>query len=266
MSAKQSRYARIIATIFQDKYQEGLTEIDFVRDDIPAVAERLGIKLPKNLGDVIYNMKFRSALPTSITQTESGGLQWAIRPGGRAKYRFVLGPPAIIQPTELLAETRIPDSTPGLISMYAQGDEQALLARLRYNRLIDTFTGITSYSLQNHLRTTVEDMGQVETDEMYVGVDRRGAHYVIPVQAKGGTDNLNVVQVEQDVALCREKFPDLICKPIAAQFMGEDLIALFEFEESEAGVSLVRERHFRLIPPEDMSTDDLAAYRARTED
>ncbi|HLI09294.1 MAG TPA: hypothetical protein VKV40_22220 [Ktedonobacteraceae bacterium] len=63
-----------------------------------------------------------------------------------------------------MAETKIPDSTPGLIAMYALGDEQALLAKLRYNRLIDIFTEVTCYSLQSHLRTTVPSIGQVETN------------------------------------------------------------------------------------------------------
>ena len=52
-------------------------------------------------------------------------------------------------------------------------DEQALLAKIRYNRLIDIFTGITCYSLQNHLRTTVPNIGQVEIDEIYIGIDKR---------------------------------------------------------------------------------------------
>ena len=85
----------------------------------------------------------------------------------------------------MMAETKIPDSTPGIITLYAQGDEQALLAKLRYNRLIDIFIGATCYSLQSHLRTTIPNIGQVETDEIYIGVDRRGSHYVFPVQAKG---------------------------------------------------------------------------------
>jgi hypothetical protein len=64
-------------------------------------------------------------------------------------------------------------------------DEQSLLAKLRYNRLIDIFTGLTCYPLQSHLRTTLRDGSQIETDEIYIGLDKRGAHYVIPVQAKG---------------------------------------------------------------------------------
>lgn len=86
-----------------------------------------------------------------------------------------------------MAETKVPDAPPGVIAMYSLNDEQALLAKLRYNRLVDIFTRVTCYSLQNHLRTAVPKLGQVETDEIYIGVDRRGAHYIFPVQAKGKT-------------------------------------------------------------------------------
>lgn len=170
-----------------------------------------------------------------------------------------------ITPNGLLAETKVPDSTPGVIAKYALSDEQALLAKLRYNRLTDIFTGVTCYSLQNHLRTSVVDMGQVETDEIYIGIDKRGAQYVFPVQAKGGTDILSVVQIAQDVAMCAEKFPALICRPIAAQFMGPDLIALFSFEASENGVVLLAEKHYRLVPHGDVTADDLATYRRQPE-
>jgi len=87
-----------------------------------------------------------------------------------------------------------------------------------------------AYSLQNHLRTTVKGIGQVESDELYVGLDRRGCHYVLPIQAKGGRDRLGAVQIEQDIALCAEKFPALLCRPLAAQFMDDEVIALFELE------------------------------------
>lgn len=46
--------------------------------------------------------------------------------------------------------------------------------------------------------------------------------------------------------------------------MAADLIALFEFEESASGIAIVRERHYRLVPPEAISDADLDAYRTRT--
>ncbi len=261
---KLNRYQKLLEHIFFSKYKDGASEVVFEREELEHAAKELGIKLPKNLGDVIYSFRYRTALPLSIREKAPEGNEWIIRPSGRSRYCFVATTVDQILPREMLSETKVPDATPGIVAMYALGDEQALLAKLRYNRLIDIFTGLTCYSLQNHLRTTVTGKGQVETDEIYVGVDRRGAQYVIPLQAKGGNDKIGIVQIEQDIALCKEKFPSLICRPIAAQFMDENLIALFEFEETADKVGLYKEIHYRLVPPDDMTPQDLEAYRNRS--
>lgn len=258
-----NRYSQIIERIFTARYQQGATEVCFKREDIEHTAAELGIKLPKNLGDLIYSFRYRTLLPDAVQRTAPGDKMWIIRPAGRAKYCFVLVQAQAITPNPMMIETKVPDATPGIVGMYSMNDEQALLAKVRYNRLIDIFTGVTCYSLQNHLRTTVPGMGQVETDEIYVGVDKRGAHYVFPVQAKGGKDRLSIVQIEQDFAVCRVKFPTLIRRPIAAQFMGDNLIALFELEETEEGVKITAERHYRLVPPEEVTSGDLEAYSKR---
>ena len=224
----------------------------------------MGIDLPKNLGDLVYSFRYRTELPPSILARAPAGEAWIIRPAGRSKYRFVLVADVPLTPNPNLAVTKVPDATPGIIAKYAFNDEQAVLARVRYNRLIDIFLGIACYSLQSHLRTAVAGMGQVETDEMYVGVDKRGSHYVIPVQAKGGSDKLSRVQIEQGIALCGEKLPPLICRPVGAQFMKEDLIALFEFEQQAADIRVASEKHYLLVPPDAVTDEDLAAYRRRS--
>ena len=258
-----NRYARIIEKIFLSNYRPGAEKIPFEREDIARVAKKLGITLPKNLGDVIYSFRYRTALPESVRAKAPLGKEWIIRPAGSAKYCFVASTQATILPNKLLAETKVPDSTPGVIAKYALNDEQALLAKLRYNRLIDIFTGIACYSLQNHLRTTVPNLGQVETDELYIGLDKRGVHYVFPVQAKGGNELLSIVQIEQDMALCAAKFTLLICRAIGAQFMEDDLIALFEFERSKEDIVISAEKHYRLVRPEEVTPEDLKAYRER---
>lgn len=260
----QNRYNQLIESIFFRHYREGMTEFQFQRDEIEGVAVKLGIKLPKNLGDIVYSFRYRANLPERIRQKAAEGHGWIIRPAGRGIYKFVSVRDRPIIPNAMLAQTKVPDATPGIISRYALSDEQALLARVRYNRLIDIFTGVTCYSLQNHLRTTVKSMGQVETDEIYVGIDRRGVQYVFPVQAKGGTDKINIVQMEQDFAVCAEKFPQLLCRAIAAQFMEDQAIALFGFEMVDAGVVVTDEKHYRLVEPDSVTEEDLAAYRARS--
>ncbi len=264
MAIVGNRYSKLIENVFTQNYKKGAHEVLFQRDDLVNTATKLGIKLPKNLGDIVYSFRYRAALPESIRNCAPEGLEWVIRPIGQAKYKFSLTAMPRILPNALLAETKIPDAMPGIIVKYAFNDEQGLLAKLRYNRLIDIFSGVTCYSLQNHLRTTVPDMGQVETDEIYVGVDKRGVQYIFPVQAKGGTDQLGIVQIEQDFALCATKFPQLVCRPVAAQFIEDNLIALFAFEESANGVTISDEKHYRLASPEQMTDKDLANYRKRT--
>ena len=259
-------YASIIEKIFESKFRPGLREIEFERDDIVKVSKQLRIDLPKNLGDLIYSFRYRSVFPESIQSKAGRGEAWIIRPAGRSKYRFVLVTDRPIAPSEQMKITKVPDATPGVIAKYALSDEQALLALVRYNRLVDIFLGITCYSLQNHLRTTAPNMGQVETDELYIGVDRRGSHYVVPIQAKGGKDRLSIVQIEQDRAVCASKFPSLICRPVAAQFMKDDVIALFELEPDEHGLAVSMEKHYKLVPPDDVTDTDLELYRNRSSD
>lgn len=136
-----NRYARIIEGVFFSHYEEGANEVVFEREDIVRFAKKLRIKLPKNLGDVIYSFRYRAVLPESLRAKAPQGTAWVILPAGPARYRFVLKTLATITPNKMLVETKVPDSTPGVIAMYALNDEQALLAKLRYNRLIDIFSG-----------------------------------------------------------------------------------------------------------------------------
>lgn len=263
-SAKnQNRYKALIEKIFFDKYRKGITEINFTREDLQHASKALGVGLPKNLGDVVYAIRYRIPMPDAVLETQPKGLQWIIEGTGRANYVFKLVRVNRIAPRPDLITIKIPDSTPEVVAAYALSDEQALLARVRYNRLIDIFLGIAAYSLQNHLRTSVGGIGQIEIDEIYVGIDRHGRQYVLPVQAKGGNDQLSVVQAKQDIACCAEKFPSLICRSISAQFMESDLIAMFEMAVEADEVKVVEEKHYRLVPSDQISPDDLKAYSSR---
>lgn len=263
---KQNRYATIVEAIFRANYRRGYREVAFEREDIIRYATELHVDIPRNLGDVIYSFRYRASLPSTILSTAPSGSTWIIRSAGRSKYRFVLVADTPLTPNPNLAITKVPDATPAIIAKYAFSDEQAVLALVRYNRLIDIFLGIACYSLQNHLRTTARGLGQVETDEIYVGVDRSGSQYVVPVQAKGGTDRLSRVQIEQDIAVCAEKLPSLICRPVGLQLMRDDLICLLSFEQDGEDIRVVSERHYQLVPADAVTADDLVQYRRRLSD
>ncbi len=259
--AAKDRYTKLIERVFSEKFKKGAKRVPFHREDLTAVASSLNVKLPSNIGDVVYSFRYRKAFPSAIASKAPKGHEWIILPAGQSKYVFVATTLAWVEPNPGLVETKIPDATPGVISRYALSDEQALLARVRYNRLIDVFSGLSCYPLQSHLRTTVKELGQVETDDLYVGVNRNGAHFVLPVQAKGGSDTLSIVQVWQDWRMAMEKFPNLICRPIAAQFMSDNLIALFEFSPSGELLKIESEKHYLLVDQAELTDEELKRYR-----
>lgn len=260
-SKSTGRYDALIAKIFFDHYKAGETSFNFARQEIKDAAEILEIKLPDNLGDVIYSYRFRKPLPDAVLATQPKGMEWVIVLAGKSHYRFSLVKKNRILPREDLAWIDVPDATPEIIRAYSLNDEQALLAIVRYNRLVDTFLGLTTYSLQNHLRTTVNGIGQIEIDELYVGLDKHGCHYVIPVQAKGGKDQIGSVQISQDIQFVAERFPGLRCRAVSAQFMDNDVVALFELRLQESEIKVVEERHYRLVPASQLEDEAIRNYR-----
>lgn len=260
-SKSRNRYQALIEKIFFDHYSDGESALDFTRQEIKDAATDLGVTLPDNLGDVIYSFRFRTDLPEKVVATQPEGMEWVIELAGRSHYRFSLVKINRILPRDDLARIDIPDATPELIRAYALDDEQALLAIVRYNRLIDTFLSLTTYSLQNHLRTTVKGIGQIEIDELYVGIDKRGCHYIIPVQAKGGKDQIGIVQTTQDIRFVEEKFPGMRCRAVSAQFMQDNVVALFELTLQDDEIKVVEERHYRLVPAKRLNQKAIRNYR-----
>jgi len=256
-----NRYSALIEWVFFRNYVEGSAHVPWERTELEEGASALGIELPKNLGDVVYSVRYRTSMPKAVADKAPDGKRWIIRGSGRSRYEFAaVSAAARILPRDDLIVTKVPDATPEIIRSSALGDEQALLALVRYNRLIDIFLGVAAYSLQNHLRTTAPGIGQVEVDEIYVAVDRYGTQYVLPVQAKGGTDELGVTQAEQDLAVCAAKFPNLVARPIAAQFMADDVVALFELTVQDAEMVVVREQHYKLVRSDEITAQDKSVY------
>ncbi|MCL5670434.1 MAG: hypothetical protein M1423_03935 [Acidobacteria bacterium] len=68
---KENRYVSIIKEIFLSKFKRGMREVAFEREDIEKVAAKLGLKLPKNLGDLVYSFRYRTDLPNEINRKPS---------------------------------------------------------------------------------------------------------------------------------------------------------------------------------------------------
>ena len=261
-SNKPSKYASIMEAIFLDAYSDGMVKVPFNRDAIIEYAAKLNISVPKNVGDVVYSFRYRAALPEAIQAKAPEGMEWVIIGTGSANYEFRLTNKANILPNPNLEIIPIPDNTPEIISLYQLSDEQSLLCKVRYNRLLDVFLGLVSYSMQNHLRTQVTGIGQIEIDELYVGVNKKGQHFIIPVEAKVGKDMVGMVQLMQDIEFCKQNFPDLICVPLAVHRMDDNTLCLFRLTIDNDTVRIVDEKHYKLLLSGEIDKDDIGRRNA----
>jgi hypothetical protein len=184
-------------------------------------------------------------MPEEIEASALAGHTWIIVGTGDAQYSFIMSKKPNIYPNPDLLSVLIPNNTPEILSLYSLSDEQSLLAKIRYNRILDLFLGIVAYSMQNHLRTKVADIGQIEIDELYIGVNKLGQQFIMPVQAKVGNDKIGAVQLYQDISYCKSVFPDLICVPIAVHQVNDE-ICMFRLALDHWSVGIVEERHYRL--------------------
>lgn len=142
-------YDRIILELFRKIYREGKPEVEFSKAQLEAMARPWGIK---NIPDIIYSYRSRNPLPAEILRAGN----WIIEGRGKGKYAFVRikSSPQVSLPLDLQV-IDIPDATPEIVEKFSGSDEQGLLARIRYNRLVDVFTSITAYLLQSHLQCQI---------------------------------------------------------------------------------------------------------------
>ena len=251
----------VIEIVFRKGYRPGKREVPFTIDDVrEAIAQvakkRAGYK-EDNVADVRYEYASgRSVLPESIDKFGP----WMIVGRGKGKYAFakLAESPTVEIQTDLYSVS-LPDATPEIVLEYAGGDEQGILAKLRYNRMLDIFLGITCYHLQNHLRTSIKDKGQVEIDDLYVGLNSGGKQFVVPIEAKSAKDQLSKTQIMQGIDFAHDRYPKLILRPVGIQEMKDGSLVLIEFTSGSHPdeIKIVEMRRYKLVPMSEVPLDEL---------
>ena len=249
----------VIERVFRKNYREGVSEVAFTMDDIREAIIEVSRANPAykegNAFDVRYQYASgRRLLPHAIDQFGP----WMIAGRGKARYAFVkLTSGTQVQVPDDLMPVLLPDATPEIVLEYAGDDEQGILAKIRYNRLIDIFLQITCYHLQNHWKTSIKDKGQCEIDDLYVGLNTAGKQFVLPVEAKSAGDHLNKTQIVQMIDFARARYPKLILRPIGVQELKDDSLVFVEFTPADHpdDIKTKEMRRYKLVPMCDVPLD-----------
>jgi hypothetical protein len=243
-----SEYDQVILEVFERHYQQGQDRLVFRKDELAEACVKHGITV-RNMPDVIYTYRARRKLPEDILAKG----HWAIEPCGKGVYAFRLlrNPSHVVVPFGDYAPVDIYNAIPEIVAGLLRRDEQSLLTKLLYNRLIDIFTGITCFHIQNHYRSSVNGVGEVELDAIYAGVDKAGTLFIIPIEAKSQGENemIGRIQIAHMAKLVRQDFPSLQRRILAAKALPDGTIGLVEFDDREEpdDFGIVSVGRFRLV-------------------
>ncbi|MCX6049954.1 MAG: hypothetical protein NT075_33060 [Chloroflexi bacterium] len=170
----------------------------------------------------------------------------------------------VVAPSPLWAKSKVVDLTPTNINEFDLNEKQLLLARIRYNRLIDFFTGCDCFSLQRNDQITDTNTNKIENIEIYFGTRARDGQFIIPVKSFDRQEKILVRKISQDFTAYEAEFPTLHCIPIAAQWMEEHTLALFSFSRRYDGFWLSEEKHYQLMSPTELLPEALSSnYQVR---
>ena len=243
-----TQYDEVIQEVFLRHYAENSNRLPFAKDELVEICLKHGLTV-RNIPDIIYTYRVRKPLPAAILAKG----YWAIEPAGRGQYAFRLlkDSPRFEIPFMDYAPVDIYNAIPEVVEGLLRHDEQSLLTRLLYNRLVDIFTGLTCFHIQNHYRSFVYEMGEVEIDSLYVGVDNRGVLCVLPIEAKSQADSEMVgrIQVSQMARLVRQDFSELERRILATKALQDGTIAFAEFSDDEDpdDIKIISVGRYRLI-------------------
>ena len=244
---EKTLYDLVILSIFNEKralVSPQSDEVFFTTQDVHRTIAEQSFEI-SNPPDIAYTYRTnRRDLPAAILSSGNWSIEAA--PGkGNYVFRRLDRSPYIDIPEDL-ATIRILDGTPGIVVKHQKSDEQALLARVRYNRLIDIFTGLAAFHLQGHFRTTV-DGSQVEIDDLYIGVDTDGEGYLLPVEAKSVGERLGVSQITAMVKFAQERYSLLPVRPIGLVVMPDKSLMFLEFNTADDSNEVRTERYKRYL-------------------
>lgn len=179
------------------------------------------------------------------------------------RTRFRMAKPGRFAPRALRISVPVLDITPEEVSICALSRAASLLATIRHNRMIDLFLSISTRTTRRAGVTDDErERNHDMPDEVYVGMNSVGRGFVVPVVLQELKDRRNGVRMRLSVAWCAGKFPNLTCRPVSAQFMGNGVIAMFELALVDGELGILEERHYKLIPADQIGVEDLKRYAA----
>ncbi len=249
----RSKFASVAERLFFCRYTDDVREIAFGNADVEAAADELGYAVDEQLSDFFIAYVFHKPLPRSIRATAPRDFEWRMINDSPDRYRFALRTNFCVIPDKMVAEYKVNEGMIGERQPCSQMSKGELFEVIHANRLVERFTGLRCMSQEMDVCAEVLlGFGTAETirltiDVLLFGESQQGTQYVMPIYYASENEPLNSQAIDLHSRLLRNRYPNFIYSPLAAQGIGENVIALFSLEIGYDGIRKGPERHYRLI-------------------
>lgn len=142
-----------------------------------------------------------------------------------------------VAPNRLSKRQAVPNLLPRIVEEYISDERQFLLSQLRYNRLLDLYSGMVCFPVYSTSRLA---------DEIFVGIDQMERPHVFLVQASTGNRPLRISHVKSCFDSFVTEYQSALIRSIVLQVVTLNILALLEFQV-ERTARLVGEKHYQIV-------------------
>ena len=234
-----------LSYIFFTRAKPGVSFLRFSTDDVKCAFRRMGIKVPKNIGDIPHQAQKR-AMPLVIQSTAPLGCEWILESMGAGVHCFKLVGSNKLHPSADAEERHVEDKAAAIIEAFDMSDKARLELQVKENGLLNDFLDREMSFATKPPRGFVKDVGQVDFDAIFVVRDELDARFIATVQYEIQPQPICGHKARRMLRFADIRYPEWKTKAIVVQRLSDNRIAIFEMQRFFEGTEIAKEVHYLL--------------------
>lgn len=250
-SNKEAKAKFFIDYLMKNSFVDSLTPISFERTDILDVCKNEFGEAPKNLGDIVYSLRYRLDYLSNYDYLLEKDYTWTLLSTGIGQYE--LAPLKKLRLPNLESENvlYVDDQTPAHIHKLRPLNDQSLLMKVIQNGILNEFLQDDLMFLQAHHKVNLNNWGQAEIDGILAS---NNSSHLYLIEVKGYTEVIGWPQMIQLKMYAQQNHPDVLFTPVFIQSHRDWSFSVVQFDYKNSFPKVKKYQRFMFTNMMDMST------------
>lgn len=225
--AENNKAKSFIKHLIEKNFTASQDSIPFSRDDVSLYCLKKFKKIPKNVGDIIYSLRYRMDYLSTFDHLLDPDYTWTLLSLSTGQYELKPMPKLKLPDLTSVPVISKIDKTPEHIHNLRPLNDQSLLMKIYQNKVLSEFLEDDLILLQAHHKVNLKDWGQAEIDGI-VASETSPRLYLVEV--KGYTEVIGWPQIIQLKMYAEQNHPGLPFTPIFVQSHRDWSFSIVQFD------------------------------------